>query len=141
MIRFTSLALTLLLMLSLFTACTSTGTSGSNADTTTTAADMMPTTTTTMNNITSDNNTSDNNTSSTSATPLAASVTAEQAQEIALSDAGLTADEVTGLKVEADRDNGKAYFDVQFYEGNTEYDYDIDAENGAIIEKNIDSET
>ena len=76
----------------------------------------------------------------TTAVASAASVTAEQAQAIALADAGFTAEQVTHLSVEPDRDDGKSHFDVRFFKDNTEYEYEIDAGSGNIVsvDKDID---
>lgn len=67
-------------------------------------------------------------------------VTPEQAKRIALEDAGLTAEQVTWLRTEPDRENGKVVYDVSFRHGNTEYEYDIDAVTGGILYKDIDNE-
>jgi len=57
----------------------------------------------------------------------------EKAKEIALSHAGLSASAVSELKAELDTDDGRIHYDVEFKQGNTEYDYDIDASTGEII--------
>ena len=68
-------------------------------------------------------------------------LTAEQAKQIALEDAGLSADAVTFLRAEPDYENGRNVFDVEFYQGNTEYDYEIDATTGEIrsVDRDIES--
>ena len=53
--------------------------------------------------------------------------------EIALSHAGLSASDVRELKAELDTDDGRVHYDVDFKQGTTEYDYDIDAVTGEII--------
>ena len=53
--------------------------------------------------------------------------------EIALSDAGFPASDVTELEVELDFDDGVAHYDVNFKQGGVEYDYDIDAETAEIL--------
>lgn len=70
-----------------------------------------------------------------------ATLTAEQAKEIALKDAGLSADAVTFLRAEPDYENGRNVFDIEFYQGNTEYDYEIDATTGAIRSADRDIES
>ncbi len=62
----------------------------------------------------------------------AAAVTAEQAKEIALAHAALTAADVTFLRAELDRDDGVQVYDIEFYKDNMEYDYEIDAATGSI---------
>lgn len=61
-----------------------------------------------------------------------------KAREIALEHAGLAEADVTFVKVRMDRDDGRLDYDVDFYSGNTEYDYEIDAATGEIV--SFDSE-
>ncbi len=65
-------------------------------------------------------------------------VSGEQAGQIALDHAGLTAAGVTGLKAELDRDDGVTKYEVEFRVGTDEYAYDIKAEDGSVLkaEKN-----
>jgi uncharacterized membrane protein YkoI len=60
-------------------------------------------------------------------------LTAEEATAIALEHAGLTAEEVTGLKVKKDREKGIRVWDVEFRQGDWEFDYDVDIETGAVV--------
>ncbi len=64
----------------------------------------------------------------------------EKAKQIALQNAGLSESQVTFVRVQADYDNGRKVYEVEFYSGNTEYDYEIDATNGAIREMDHDAE-
>ena len=57
---------------------------------------------------------------------------AERAKEIALADAGVAAADAVFLRAQLDWDDGRAEYEVEFYSGNMEYDYDIDALTGAI---------
>ena len=71
----------------------------------------------------------------------AAAVTEEQARETALSHAGLTADQVTFVRSELDRDDGRLMYDVEFYTSDyKEYDYEIDAATGDVISYDYDAE-
>ena len=71
----------------------------------------------------------------------AAAVTEEQAREIALSHAGLTADQVTFVRSKLDRDDGRLMYDVEFYTSDyKEYDYEIDAATGEILSYDYDAE-
>lgn len=65
---------------------------------------------------------------------------ATKAKEIALSKAGLSASEVTGLKCELDADDLIAHYSVEFKSGKYEYDYEINAKTGKVMgsEKEID---
>ena len=60
-------------------------------------------------------------------------LTSEEARDIALRHAGLTADNVKGLRVEFDYDDGRPEFEVDFRSNGYEYDYEIHAETGDII--------
>lgn len=81
------------------------------------------------------------NTGSAQATaPKATLLTAEEAKTIALEDAGFTADQVTGLRAEFDREIGRPEWEVDFHQGGYEYDYTIHAETGKILEFDKDRE-
>ena len=59
-------------------------------------------------------------------------ITPEEAANIALTDAGVSEADTLYLYTELDRDDGRQVYDVEFYAGNTEYDYEIDANSGDI---------
>ena len=65
----------------------------------------------------------------------------EKAKEVALKDAGLKANQVKFVQAGTDYENGKKYYEVEFYKGNREYDYTIDAETGKIVEADYDAES
>ena len=65
-------------------------------------------------------------------------ITLDQAKKVALDDAKLTASDVTFTKAKLDYDDGRAVYDIEFYSGVKEYDYEIDAATGRILEKDID---
>lgn len=73
--------------------------------------------------------------------PAADKLTTEQAKEIALKHAGLTADQVKGLRAEFDYDDRVPEYEVEFYHDGTEYDYEIHAETGEIIRVKKEVET
>lgn len=79
-------------------------------------------------------------TSSSSGNTSSDRITAERAKEIALEHAGLSAADVVFISAKLGWDDGRAEFDVEFYAGNTEYDYDIDAVTGEIISFDHDVE-
>lgn len=62
----------------------------------------------------------------------------ERAKAIALKDAGVSG--VTFVKAKLDYEDGVRVYDVEFYKGNVEYDYEIDAVTGQIREKDLDIE-
>ncbi len=71
----------------------------------------------------------------------AGKITLEQAKQIALKHAKLTADAVTFTKVGEEIDDGIHKYEVEFYKDNVEYDYDIDVNTGAIISFDQDAES
>ena len=74
------------------------------------------------------------------AAPSGNYISSEKAQQIALENAGLSADGVTFIRTHLDYDDGRAEYEVEFYQGNMEYDYDIDAVNGTILSYDFDAE-
>ncbi len=64
---------------------------------------------------------------------LMAGITANDARDAALRHAGIDESQARDIDVDLDRDNGKLIYEVDFNSGNTEYDYDIDAETGEVI--------
>ena len=70
-----------------------------------------------------------------------ATITAEDAKAKALAHAGLTADAVTFVTAQLDRDDGRLVYDVEFYTADyKEYDYEIDAATGAVVSYDYDAE-
>jgi len=67
-------------------------------------------------------------------------ISADKAKKIALRDAKLAEKDVTFVKVELEFENNRLVYDVEFYSGNVEYDYDIDAVSGAIVSSDRDIE-
>lgn len=67
-------------------------------------------------------------------------ITADRAKELALTHAGVKAADAVFLKAKLDWDDGRAEYDVEFYVGNTEYDYDIDAITGTVLSFDQDIE-
>ena len=64
----------------------------------------------------------------------------EAAKQIALADAKVALKDVTFIKTELDNEDGRAVYEIEFYSGNVEYDYDIDALSGEIISNDFDIE-
>ena len=67
-------------------------------------------------------------------------ITEAQAKQIALENAGLKEEEVTFVRSHIDYDDGVMEYEVEFYAGNMEYDYDIDAMTGALRSMDQDCE-
>lgn len=67
-------------------------------------------------------------------------VTIDEAKEIALKHAGLTGDQVSFVEVESDVDNNIEKYNIEFYHGDKEYDYEINSANGEIIKYDYNME-
>ena len=61
-------------------------------------------------------------------------ISADRAKEIALADAGVKKADAVFLKVKLEWSDGVAVYDVEFYSKGTEYDYEINARTGKILE-------
>ena len=64
----------------------------------------------------------------------------DRAKEIALEDAKVSASDAKYLRAHFDRDDYRDNYDVEFYYNGREYDYEIDAKSGAILEKSSERE-
>ena len=67
-------------------------------------------------------------------------ITIDDAVSIALKDAGFVASEVQITKKAQDTDDGIQKYEIDFINSGYEYEYDINAQTGAIIEKSKDFE-
>ena len=68
-------------------------------------------------------------------------ITEDRAREIALTHAGLTADQASFVRAKLDWDDGRQVYDVEFYTADyKEYDYEIDAASGEILSFDYDAE-
>ena len=65
-------------------------------------------------------------------------ITIDQAKEIALNHAKLTADQVSFIRTESEFDDGIEKYNIEFYYNNQKYDYDINAVNGQIIQYDLE---
>lgn len=64
----------------------------------------------------------------------------EEARAAALAHAGLAETDVTFVRSHLDYDDGRQVYDVEFYAGGAEYDYEIDAETGSVLSFDADAE-
>lgn len=67
-------------------------------------------------------------------------ITEDEAKKVALEHAGIKESDVTNLKIKLDTEDGIKEYEVEFFSGNTEYDYDINAISGEIISFDNDVE-
>ena len=66
--------------------------------------------------------------------PEGSLLTKKEAEDIALNRAGLTRQQVTGLRTEYDLEGGRHTYEVEFRQGFWEYSARIDGETGEILE-------
>ena len=69
-----------------------------------------------------------------------AEYTEEEALEIAREDAQLEEKDIDKSRVKLERDDGFLIYNVEFYVGNEEYDYEIDADTGRIMDVDYEIE-
>lgn len=62
----------------------------------------------------------------------------DRAKEVALQHAQVSAADAVFKKVKLDYDDGVVKYEVEFYTGNTEYDYDVEATTGNVISYDYD---
>ncbi len=58
----------------------------------------------------------------------------DKAKKIAVNHAGLSLSNVTFSKAKLDKEDGRTVYEIEFYKGGIEYDYEIDAASGKILE-------
>ncbi|MFI3175936.1 MAG: PepSY domain-containing protein [Eubacteriales bacterium] len=81
-----------------------------------------------------------NNTTTPSTTTTDSYIGEAKAKEIALAHAGLNESDVQFAYCQLDFDDGRYEYEVEFYYGTTEYDYDILATTGEILSYDFDME-
>ena len=64
-----------------------------------------------------------------------ADIGAEAAKAAALSHAGVSADQVSSIWAKRDYEDGRLEYEVEFWVGSTEYEYDIDGTTGAVLKQ------
>ena len=58
----------------------------------------------------------------------------DKAKEIAVTHAGFTTGEVFFTKIKLEKEHGYTEYEIEFYKDRVEYEYTIDASNGAVLE-------
>lgn len=62
-------------------------------------------------------------------------ITIEKAEEVALSDAGLSETDVTSIKTKPDTENGISVYNIEFYAKDTKYEYEVQIDTGKIYSR------
>ncbi len=70
----------------------------------------------------------------TAADDTALAITADEALEIALEKAGVSAGSVRNLENRLDDEDGTPVYEIDFEAGGVEYSYDVNAETGDIVD-------
>lgn len=65
-------------------------------------------------------------------------ITLDQAKEIAINHAGQTAASVVFKKAKLDHDDGMQIYDIEFYSGGVEYEFEINAATGQVWDYDVD---
>jgi len=66
--------------------------------------------------------------------PSATDIGQDAAKAAALQHAGLSENQVSGMKIERDWDDGVLEYEIEFWRGNVEYEYTIDGATGAVLQ-------
>ncbi|MBR3975635.1 MAG: PepSY domain-containing protein [Clostridia bacterium] len=61
-------------------------------------------------------------------------ITKQKAKEIALSHAGVKEADIRDYEIEIDREAGKTVYEISFDSGNFEYEYELNAISGKILQ-------
>ncbi len=65
----------------------------------------------------------------------------QEAETFAFMDADVKEDEVTNLRTHLEKDDGVYVYDIEFYVGNIEYEYEIRAEDGVVLDRDKEDRT
>lgn len=91
-----------------------------------------------LNLLLSSKNTEIKNTNTQGEASTSSYITKENAKQKALSDAGISENDIRDLEIELDADAGILIYEIEFKTSNNEYEYEINARTGEIINKNTD---
>lgn len=75
---------------------------------------------------------------STSNSSSSSTISRDKAKSIALNDAKAKESSIRELEIELDKDDGRMLYEIEFKAGNKEYQYEINAVTGKIIERDIE---
>jgi len=75
------------------------------------------------------------NSGSTAADSASGYIGADKAKSIALSNAGVSVSDAVFTRAKLDRDDGRYLYEIDFYTADYEYDYEVDAITGKILDR------
>ncbi|MDE5991764.1 MAG: PepSY domain-containing protein [Oscillospiraceae bacterium] len=78
-------------------------------------------------------------TSAPAATAASSQITLDEAKKIALKHAGIKSSDAVFTKAKSDNDDGVLKYDIEFTANNTEYEYEISASDGSILESSVEA--
>ena len=67
-------------------------------------------------------------------------ISVDKAKEIAVGKAGLSVSGVTFQKAKLDYDDGRAVYEIEFFSGGVEYECEVDASSGTILDYSSERE-
>ena len=79
-----------------------------------------------------------NNDLSANDTTSNASISRDEAKQIALKQAGVAEGDIYDYEIELDKDFGVLVYEIEFNVDGTEYKYEVNAQSGKITERKID---
>lgn len=74
-----------------------------------------------------------------SSAEVSVQITIDEAKDIALKHAGIESADAVFTKAKSDNDNGVLKYDIEFTANNTEYEYEISASDGSILESSVEA--
>lgn len=78
-------------------------------------------------------------TGTTTFTDSASDISVGKAKEIALTHAGISASDATFTKAKRSHDDGRVGYEIEFIAGKMEYEFEIDASTGKVLDYNVEN--
>lgn len=111
------------------------------ADPTLTVESLAPLSVNDISLIASSRGLSDSSVSQTGTASSKAYISVDDAKSAAYAHAGVSASDVTFVKTDFDSEHGVMVYEVEFYAGSVEYEYDINAQTGEVVKYSRESKT
>ena len=111
------------------------------ADPTLTVESLAPLSVNDISLIASSRSLSDSSVSQTGTASSKAYISVDDAKSAAYAHAGVSASDVTFVKTDFDSEHGVMVYEVEFYAGSGEYEYDINAQTGEVVKYSRESKT